>query len=252
MQRPSSLRLAALFSLGIGLSANAATPHQPQFRIENFHAPLRIDNPYSPFKPGTRTVTFELEDGECKVNDVVVTNSAKRDFDGIYAGLAARAVSDRVWSDPDCNGKRKLLLEDTTDWYGQDNGGNVWYFGERTVEYTYDDNGHRTSADTAGSWIAGKDGALAGIVMLAKPEVGKYYRQEFLKGEAEDEALVVNVGIRASTGLGDFHDCVRTRETTAVSPDDVEYKTYCPNVGTVRVEAPTVHGGAELVVLTSL
>ena len=252
MQRPSFLPLAASLALGVPLLAGAATPHQPQFRIDNFHAPLRIDNPLSAMKPGTRTVSFELEDGECKVNDVVVTNSAKRDFQGIYAGLAARAVSDRVWSDPTCKGKRTLLLENTTDYYGQDNGGNVWYFGEKTVEYTYDDAGHRTSSDTAGSWIAGNDGALAGIVMLARPMVGQFYRQEFLAGEAEDEALIVNVGIHVSTGLGDFSGCVRTRETTELSPGDVEYKTYCPNVGTVRVEAPTVHGGAELVVITSL
>jgi hypothetical protein len=32
---------------------------------------------------------------------------------------------------------------------------------------------------TEGSWEAGMDGAPPGIVMLAEPEVGDAYRQEF-------------------------------------------------------------------------
>ncbi|MGO4550270.1 hypothetical protein AB4059_04095 [Lysobacter sp. 2RAF19] len=227
--------------------AFAAGPFQPEFRLSNFHAPLVIDNAYSPMQPGTRTVSYELEDGECKVNDVVVTHAAKHDFKGAYAGLAARKVTDKVWSDPQCNGKRALLLEDTQDWYGQDNGGNVWYFGEATVEYTYDAAGNRIDASHEGSWQAGSRGAKAGIVMFNRPVVGTSYLQEFEAGVAEDAALIQNVGIRVETGLGRFHDCIRTRETTALTPGDVEYKYYCRNLGVVRVEAPLVHGGAELV-----
>lgn len=233
-------------------SAGASAPFQPTFNIANFHAPLRIDNPWWPMKPGTLTRFHEFEEGECKVNDVIVTHRAKRDFHGAYAGLAARSVVDRVWSDPDCNGKRKLLLEDTVDWYAQDDRGTVWYVGERTVEYTYDDAGHRIGSDTAGSWEAGRDGAKAGYVMISHPFQGFAYRQEYLAGEAEDQAVIVGVNIRASTGLGHFHKCVRTRDTTPLSPGDVEYKTYCFNLGLVRVEAPTIGGGAVLVKLMQL
>ena len=232
-------------------SANAAEPYQPRFDIAHFHAPLRIDNPWWPLKPGTRTVLHEFEEGECKTNDVIVTRRAKTNFSGRYAGLAARIVIDRVWSDPTCEGKRKLLIEDTQDWYAQDDSGNVWYVGERTVEYTYDANGHRIDSDTAGSWQAGKDGAKAGLVMLAHPFEGFFYRQEYLAGIAEDEALIQRVGIRVSTKLGRFHGCVRTRDTTPLSPGDVEYKTYCVNVGLVLVVAPTVGGGAELFALVA-
>jgi hypothetical protein len=105
--------------LGSLLASAAASasggPIQPEFRLANFHAPLVIDNIYSPMQPGTRTVFNELEDGECKVDDVVVTGNAKHDFHGAYAGLSARAVTDRVWGDPHCNGTRGALLEDTTD-----------------------------------------------------------------------------------------------------------------------------------------
>lgn len=232
------------------LSASAvagSTPLQPRFAIANFHAPLVIDNPWWPLQPGTRTVLHGLEDGECQVTDVVVTRDAKRDFHGAYAGLSARVVVDRVWSDPLCNGKRGLLLEDTADWYAQDNGGNVWYVGESTIEYTYDDAGHRIDSSTEGSWEAGRDGAKAGIVMFRHPVEGQFYRQEYFAGEAEDEARNERVGIRLETKLGRFHDCLKTRETTPLSPGEYEFKYYCRNLGLVRVEAPIVRGGAELV-----
>ena len=228
------------------------SPVQPHFDLADFHAPLRIDNPYSAMKPRTRAVLHELEDGECKVNDVVVTDQVKHDFGGPYAGLAVRAVRDRVWADDACDGTRGLLLEDTTDWYGQDDHGNVWYFGEATVEFTYDAHGHRIDADRSGSWIAGQDGAKAGIVMHAKPMPGMYYRQEYLKGEAEDAARVERIGLTVTTGLGRFRDCVETRETTALTPGDVEYKFYCGNVGLVRVVSPNEDGGAETVTLAVL
>jgi len=242
-----ALSLSSLVLLAAALPAAAQTLHQPEFRLSNFHAPLRIDNWLSPMQRGTRTVFHELEDGECSVNDVVVPGSVKRDFQGDYAGLSARPVLDKVWADPQCDGTRGVLLEDTIDWYAQDDGGNVWYVGEHTVEYFFDDAGHRTGSSSEGSWEAGRDGARAGIVMLAKPVPGLYYRQEYLRGVAEDAARVEKVGIRVSTPLGYFTDCIKTRETTAITPDDLEYKYYCPNIGLVRVLSPTVHGGAELV-----
>jgi hypothetical protein len=182
-------------------------------------------------QPGTRTIFHELEDGECKVNDVDVTHTGKRDFRGPYEGLAARAVLDRVCGDPECNGSHGVLLEDTTDWYGQDNKGNVWYFGENTIEYLFDDNGHPIGSSREGSWEAGRSGARAGIVMYKNPVVGTYYRQEYDPGVAEDSARVERVDLRVATTLGHFHGCVKTRETTALSPGDVEYKFFARTSG---------------------
>ncbi|GAB3369063.1 hypothetical protein GCM10027431_15530 [Lysobacter rhizosphaerae] len=234
------------------LVATAALPAQagelilPDFHLSDFHAPLRIDNPLSPMKAGTFTVAHELEDGECKVNDVIITDRSKHDFIGIYAGLSARVVRDLVYQDEECNGKRGLLLEDTSDFYGQDDSGNVWYFGEETVEYEYDDKGKRISSSTEGSWEAGRD-AKAGIVMFADPQVDVRYRQEFSPGVAEDNAKVKAIDIHVNTSLGSFKGCVKTRETTPLSPGDVEFKYYCPNIGLVKVVSPTVDGGAETV-----
>ena len=50
------------------------------------------------------------------------------------------------------------IIEDTFDWYAQDQLGNVWYFGEDTAEF---ENGKISS--THGSFEAGRDGARQGF-----------------------------------------------------------------------------------------
>jgi hypothetical protein len=228
------------------IPAQAGELLQPNFHLSDFHAPLRIDNVLSPMKAGTFIVAHELEDGVCKVNDVIVTDRVKHDFIDRYAGLSARVVRDLVYQDDECNGKRGLLLEDTSDFYGQDDSGNVWYFGEETVEYEYDDKGKRIGSSTEGTWEAGRN-AKAGIVMLANPQVDMRYLQEFSPGVAEDAAKVKAIDIHVNTALGNFKGCIKTRETTALSPGDVEFKYYCPNLGVVKVVSPSVDGGAETV-----
>ena len=244
--RLSKVALLALLCLA-STRVHGAGPIQPIFNLANFSHPLVIDNRYLPLAAGRHIVFYEVEGGQCAVNDVVVTATAKSDFQGGYAGLSARAISDRVWLDRDCDGGRDLLLEDTTDWHGQDNAGNVWYFGEDSSAFEYDAGGHLVGTSKEGSWEAGRNGALAGLAMLAHPARNVSYRQEFSPGIAEDVARVTATNVPVSIGLGDFSGCVVTRETTRLSPGDVEYKSYCPGVGLVLVEHSGQKGGAEAV-----
>ena len=90
-------------------------------------------------------------------------------------------------------------------------------------------------ASPAGSWEAGVDGALPGIVMLAAPEVGDTgYRQEYFPGQAEDMGQVISVSGSVSTPYGEFDDVIRTRDWTPLEPDIVEEKTYAREVGFVH------------------
>jgi hypothetical protein len=244
--RVSKFVVLALLCLA-STRAHGATLVQPAFHLADFSHPLTIDNRYLPLPAGRRIVYYEIEGGECVVNDFVVTSNVKSNFRGIYAGLSARVISDRAWLDEDCDGDRDRLLETTADWHGQDNAGNVWYFGENTTAYEYDAAGNLVGSSKAGSWEAGRNGAVAGLVMLAHPAKNLYYQQEYLAGIAEDAARVVAVGASVSIGLGDFSGCVVTRETTRLSPGDVEYKSYCPDVGLVLVELSGQKGGAEAV-----
>ena len=53
-------------------------------------------------------------------------------------------------------------------------------------------------SSTEGSWEAGVDGALPGIVMPADPQVGDAYRQEYYPGEAEDMVEVLRWASRVT------------------------------------------------------
>lgn len=183
-----------------------------------------VDNPYWPLVPGTRWI-FE---GSGEYIEVTVTDMTKE-----ILGITAVVVRDTVRD----GGADADILEDTFDWYAQDEDGNVWYLGEDTKEY---EGGEVVS--THGSWEAGVDGAQAGIVMHGeRPPAGKPYRQEYYACEAEDFAEVVSTSEFVSVPFGGFEDCIQTREYTPLEPELNEYKYYCRGIG-MALEADVVTG----------
>jgi hypothetical protein len=178
-----------------------------------------VDNMYFTLTPRTKFV-FEgqTEDGE-ELNEVYVTGEKKT-----VMGIETTVVWDRVWLEGE-------LIEDTKDWYAQDIFGNVWYFGEDSVEML---DGKIVSH--AGSWEYGVDGALPGIVMEASPAVGDSYRQEYYADEAEDMADVLALDESVSVPFGDFLGCLKTRDWTPLEPGTDEHKYYCPTLGFVVLE----------------
>lgn len=189
-----------------------------------------IDNPYWPMEPGTRWTYRETDqDGEELRVVVTVTDDTK----AIANGITARVVRDTVY-------RGEEIVEDTFDWYAQDSSGTVWYLGEQTEEF---DGGR--SVSTEGSFEAGVDGALPGVVMPAAPVPGMSYRQEYLAGEAEDNGEVLRVGEIAATPFGQFDDVVVTRDTSTIEPDVVEYKFYANGIGPVLALGVSGGGGRE-------
>ena len=139
------------------------------------------------------------------------------------------------------------VVEDTYDWYAQDLEGNVWYLGEDSKSYK--DGAFETDE---GSWESGVDGAMPGIVMMARPLPGTSYRQEYLKGEAEDMGKVLATGESVSVSNVTYDDVVVTLDYTPLEPDALEYKYYAPGVGLVMEEAARGDGErAELVEFTT-
>jgi hypothetical protein len=129
-----------------------------------------------------------------------------------------------------------FLTEDTNDWYAWDNSGNVWYFGEETLEYLYDDDWNPLGTSDEGSWEADVNGALPGRVMLADPAPGVCYQQEYYEGEAEDMGRVLRLGVSVSIDYGDFDDCLKTKEWTPLERGVIEHKYYAPGVGLVFID----------------
>lgn len=170
-----------------------------------------ITNPYWPMEPGTRWVYQE----GAQRNVVTVLSRTET-----IRGAETRVVHDTVAE----HGK---LIEDTYDWYAQDRRGNVWYMGEATKEFS----GRHVS--TEGSWRAGVNGAQAGIIVPAHPRIGASYRQEYLKGHAEDNARNLSLDEQVTVPQGHYDNVFMTRETTPLEPRVLEYKFYARGVGPV-------------------
>ncbi|HJR45790.1 MAG TPA: hypothetical protein VJ927_09315 [Actinomycetota bacterium] len=192
-----------------------------------------IDNRYFPLEPGTVIkLRGDTEDG-VEQERIVVTDRTRE-----VMGVTTTVVKDIMRVEGE-------LAEVTEDWYAQDVEGNVWYFGEDTAEY---ENGK--PINTHGSWEAGVDGALPGIIMSADPQVTDSYRQEFYKDEAEDMFWVVETGLRKSVPLGAYDDVVHVLEWTPLEPRIVVEKFYAPGVGLLSETA--LSGGKENVELLEI
>ena len=179
-----------------------------------------ITHPYLPLDVGDRWVYEEVdEEGNLERIEVTVLDETYE----VALGIEARVVRDTVTADGE-------VVEDTRDWYAQDSDGNVWYLGEETAEY---EDGEIVSTD--GSWEAGVDGALPGIVMPAEPRPGLAYRQEYLADQAEDQAVVLSTDEMVSLPLGDYDEVVLTRDTNPLEPDVTELKFFAPGIGQVLV-----------------
>jgi hypothetical protein len=234
------LLVAVTAACGGGNSESARSPRSSlprgsePFAVDPSDFTTTIDNPYWPMKPGSHWVYRETDaEGDVQRNDVVVTGRTKT-----IMGIDAVVVHDTVR-------QGGQLTEDTFDWYAQDAEGNLWYLGEDTTEY---ENGKPTTKE--GSWEAGVDGALGGIIVPARPKPGLTYREEYYKGHAEDGAEVLSLHARAKVPYGTYDGVLQTRNFSPIEPNVVEEKFYARGVGVVL--ELTVSGGSDRGELISL
>ena len=203
-------------------------PYDPAFDPADFVD--KIDNPYFPLTPGTVFVYEGLTTTGFVHTEFFVTHKTVA-----ILGVTTVEVHDTVTTD----GK---LTEDTLDWFAQDKKGNVWYFGENTMEMV---DGRPSTLD--GTFTAGVNGAKPGIVMEAHPAIGDFYRQEFDLGNAEDFAEVSSLSDAVNVPAGKFTNCLRTRETTPLEPDLKEAKWYALGIGNVLTKDLTTGDKTPLV-----
>jgi hypothetical protein len=191
-----------------------------------------ITNPYLPWRPGMTYIFNGTRDGQPLRIEVTVTKQTK-----VIMGVRCLVVRDIVTG---------ALEERTTDWYAQDSKGNVWYFGEDTKELA---NGVVTS--TQGTWEAGVNGALPGIVMYAHPKPGPAYLQEYRPGIAQDMAQVVQAGVSVKVPAGQFSKVIVTKDTDPLNPSKLEHKYYAPGAGMVK-STGVVNGHTEILQLVQV
>jgi len=193
-----------------------------------------ITNPWFPLRPGTTYLYTGTKDGKTAM-DVFQVSPATRKIDGVRA----RVINDRLFLD-------NALEERTTDYYAQDRCGNVWYFGEDTA--TLDRNGR--VIDRSGSFHAGVHGAQPGVFMQARPQIGRWFRQEWYRGQAEDRFRALSTSASITVRYGSFRNALRTEERTNLEPGVIDNKYYVRGLG--EVKELTVKGGREVLQLVDV
>jgi len=214
---------------GPGRENPADMPYLVEIDPDDFVSVEITGNTYFPIDTGkTYIYEGEDEDGAAVRVEEEYTGDTK-----IIMGVTCVVVNAREYEEGE-------LVEDTYDWYAQDEEGNIWYFGEDSREM---EDGEVVS--TKGSWEAGVDGALPGIIMLANPIPGMWYRQEFYAGEAEDVGQVLSIYEMVTVTYGSFTDCLQTAEWNLLEPGIVEHKFYAPGVGLLKAIAVKGEKGYE-------
>jgi hypothetical protein len=245
MKRNALIGGVATVALALGVTVlawpagagGAPTPDQCADYHPHLPAPgnfvAAVDNPYFPLPVGRTYVSRGGEDNRREVDRLTVTDRTK-----VIEGVTTTVVRDVLKH-------RGSVLEKTFDWYAQDDQGNVWYFGENTKAFS-----PKGKVDTSGSWESGVDGAKAGLIMEAQPQIPDAYRQECLSGEAEDSAWTVVRGGALKVPYGTVHRVVRSLEFTPLEPNVISEKRYAPGLGIVRER--DLHGGDEFFELVAV
>jgi hypothetical protein len=172
---------------------------------------------YFILEPGFSATYEGKEDGEPTVLTITVTHETKT-----VDGVETRIVEEKELA-------KGELKEISRNYFAiSKSTGDVYYFGEDSATYK---NGKVSNRD--GSWVAGVSGARFGLGLPGRPKVGDAYYQELAPKVAMDRAEVVSVSEAVKTPAGDFKDCVKTEETSALEKGK-EYKLYAPGVGLVE------------------
>jgi hypothetical protein len=155
-----------------------------------------VDNPWFPLAPGT-TWTYAVSD-TAGTHAMTVTAEPGPEVAGVATTARVSTEGSRV----------------VTDWYAQDDRGNVWWFGRE------------------GSWQAGADGAEAGLAMADTPRVGDGYRPALAAGVSEDTATVSALDDRVTVPAGTFETLLLSGQSE-LEPGVRTESSYAEGLGLV-------------------
>ncbi len=225
--------LVTLWSVGLVIACAAqdtkpggGVTQQPlePFDVGRFVRSHQIDNQWMPLKPGTRFV-YEgttIEDDGTAVPHRVVINVT--DLTKMVGGVRSVVTWDLDYSDGE-------LVEAEIAFFAQDSTGTVWRMGEYPEEY---DGGKFVAAP---AWLHGLEGASAGIMMHAQPQVGT---PSYAEGWAPavnwtDRGQVDQVAQKTCVPAACYEDVIVIAETSAGEVGAQQLKYYARAVGNVRV-----------------
>lgn len=188
-----------------------------------------VTNRFLPLTPGRQyTITGNTLAGKHEVV-FTVTNVTKW-----VNGVRTLVMWDRDFEDGE-------LVEEEIAFVAQDTAGNAWYLGEYPEETAEDGT---VSAPRA--WLAGRQGARAGVFMRADPRPNTPTYLQGLAPHAEfiDRARIDRVNQKTCVPTGCYSGVLVVDEwdPSAQPEDGHQFKYHAPGVGVVRIVG---RGGTE-------
>jgi hypothetical protein len=175
-------------------------------------------NDYFFLVPGYQLILDGQDDGD-RLQLVLTVLDQTRTVDGIET----RVVEERETE----NGE---LVEVSTNYLAIcTETKDIYYFGEEVDMYS---DGEIESHE--GAWLAGEDGATAGLLYPANPKVGMKFYQEIALGIAEDRAEIISLDEQLKVPAGNFSQVLKVEETTPLEPREKEFKYYARGVGLLQ------------------
>jgi hypothetical protein len=198
-------------------------------------------NPYFSLNPDYQLI---LESDEEKAVITVLDETLLVD------GVDTRVVEERTYELDD---GEEVLVEIARDYFAICNRTNdVYYFGELSLTCDSEETGgfnpgneaqclDASEPDDVGSWQAGVNGALPGLIMPGTFLLDSKYFQEIARDDgAVDRGENTAMGLTVETDAGTFDDCVKVVDTNPAEGvcdlEEGDVKIYCPGVGTVQDE----------------
>ena len=199
-------------ALAVALTAGGcsdASPDSPPSGVDELVIPTpspdpgdfvrTIDNPWLAMAPGA---TWRYRVSGATSGELVVT---VEDTTYDVAGVATTPVT-----------TTEPTGAQVVDYYAQDRRGNVWWFGRQGV------------------WLAGEDGAEAGLAMPAAPRVGDGWRAGYAPGVVDARVTVVTRQQVVSTLAGRYVDALGLDHSDPLQPGTERRAFYARGVGLVE------------------
>jgi len=203
-----------------------ANANPDKFDRKDFGEPVGDANTWFPLVPGNQSVrdgTLFRGSRQLRHRRRITVTDVEKVVNGVRTVLVL---------DQDIDAGQ--VAEQAVDYLAQDKHGNVWYLGSYTETY---EGGQFVNATDA--WLAGVNGATAGVAMMAKPKVGMPgYVQARIPGREILTAEVAKLGERKCVPFRCFPDALAILETGN------EFKFYAPGVGHIATE-PNYSGGEQ-------
>jgi hypothetical protein len=176
-------------------------------------------NQYFILEPGYQLVLKGIEGKDTTVLVITVLNETR-----MIGNIETRVVEENE----SVNGKTEEISRNFFAFCK--NTGSIFYFGEEVDIYK---NGK--IVNHSGAWIAeGKN--KAGIALPGEILLGARYYQEIAPGVAMDRAEIISNTETMKTPAGNFSNCLKTLESTALDAKEKEYKFYAPGIGLIKDE----------------